>query len=148
MKLPRNARVFSGSYEAAPYASVFLLFAMFLALGTLVYTPGVSLNLPIANDLPGTDKPSISVAIDSSGRLFFQNQMIEQDALKEELRQSVQISRQPLTLIVQADRSVAYERLVELSLMARDAGMNTALLATLPRPAAAAPPTRPANPKP
>ena len=133
MKLPRNARVFSGSFDAAPYASVFLLFAMFLAMGTLVYTPGVNLSLPLAEDLPGTDNPSVTVAVDSSGRLFFQNQLIERDALRVRLRDIAKENPESLTLVVQADKSVAYERLIDLSLLARDAGIHNALLATLPR---------------
>lgn len=139
MKLSRNARVFSGSFDAAPYASVFLLFAMFLALGTLVYTPGVNLSLPVADDLPGTDNPSLTVAIDSGGRLFFQNQLIERDDLRSRLRDIVQANSKPLTLVVQADKAVAYEKLIDLSLLARDAGIRDALLATMPR-AVAAPP--------
>ena len=133
MKLPRNTRVFSGSFDAAPYASVFLLFAMFLTLGTLVYTPGVSLNLPMADDLPGIDKPSVTVAIDSNGRLFFQNQLIERDVLQSRLRDIAKKNSEPLTLVVQADKAVAYERLIDLSSLARDAGLHAALLATLPR---------------
>ncbi|HMP81500.1 MAG TPA: biopolymer transporter ExbD [Verrucomicrobiota bacterium] len=147
MKLPRNARVFSGSFDAAPYASVFLLFAMFLTVGTLVYTPGVNLNLPVANDLPGTDKPTVAVAVDSGGRLFFQNQIIERDALQSRLREIVRETDEPLTLVVQADKAVAYEKLVGLALLARDAGIHNALLATLPRAAAElSPPSAPPAP--
>ena len=140
MRLPRNARVFSGSFDAAPYASVFMLFAMFLAMGTLVYTPGVNLNLPVADDLPGTDNPSVAVAIDSGGRLFFQNQLVEHDDLRKRLGDIARANPEPLTLIVQADKAVAYEKLIALSLLARDAGMRDALLATLPRPTTQSPP--------
>ena len=41
-------------------------------LSTLVYTPGIKvpLDLPRADGLSGTDKPSVSVAIDAAGRLY------------------------------------------------------------------------------
>ena len=42
-------------------------------------------------------------------------------------------SREPLTLVIHADKSVTYEQLVHLTLLARDAGITNALLATLPR---------------
>jgi len=42
-------------------------------------------------------------------------------------------ARAPLTLIVHADQSVTYDRLVRLTLLARDAGITNAVFATLPR---------------
>jgi len=50
------------------------------------------------------------------------------------LRQAVTNSPGPLALMVQADKAVTYEQLVRLSLLAREAGIQEALLATLPRP--------------
>ena len=135
MKFPRNARIFRGQLDAAPFAAVLFLLVIFLMLGSLVYTPGVPLQLPTANDLPGTDKPTIAVAIDGNGRLFFENQGIEENQLRGRLRQAAQESPE-LTLLVQADKSVTYDMLIRLSLLARDAGISQAWLATLPRPSA------------
>ena len=45
-------------------ASVILLLVIFVTLSSFDYTPGVKVQLPFANDLPGIDKPSVSVAID------------------------------------------------------------------------------------
>ena len=42
-------------------------------------------------------------------------------------------SREPLTLVIHADKAVTYDQLVHLTLLARDAGIHNALLATLPR---------------
>jgi biopolymer transport protein ExbD len=133
MRLARNVRVFRGGFDAVPYASVFLLFAMVLTLGTLLYTPGVNLSLPVADDLPGTDRPTVAVAIDSSGRLFFQNQLIGEPDLRSSLREIANHAPEPLTLVVQADKAVAYDALIQLTLLARDAGIRDVLLATLPR---------------
>jgi len=76
MKFPRNARIFRGQLDAAPFVAVFFLLVMFLMLGSLMYTPGVKLELPSAEELPSTDKPTVSVAIDSAGRYYFDNQLI------------------------------------------------------------------------
>ena len=135
MKFPRNARIFRGQLDAAPFAAVLFLLVIFLMIGSLVYTPGVPLELPVANDLPGTDKPTIAVAIDGNGRLFFENQGIEENQLRGRLRQAAKESKE-LTLLVQADKSVTYDMLIRLSLLARDAGISQAWLATLPRPSA------------
>ena len=135
MKFPRNARIFRGQLDAAPFAAVLFLLVIFLMLGSLVYTPGVPLQLPVANDLAGTDKPTIAVAIDGNGRLFFENQGIEENQLRGRLRQAAKQTPE-LTLLVQADKSVSYDMLMRLTLLARDAGISQAWLATLPRPGA------------
>jgi biopolymer transport protein ExbD len=133
MKFPRNARIFKGQLDAAPFATVFFLLAIFLILMSVVYTPGVRLDLPLADDLPGTDIPPIAVAIDTNGRLYFENQVVEESELKKKLVRAVTNSPQPLTLVVEAHKNVTYERLIRLTLLARDAGISSAWLATLPR---------------
>jgi biopolymer transport protein ExbD len=133
MKFQRNARIFKGQLDAAPFATVFFLLAIFLLLTLMVYTPGVRLDLPPADDLPGTDKPSVAVAIDTNGRLYFENQLVEEAELKGKLARAVTNSPQPLTLVVQAHKNVTYDRLISLTLLARDAGISSAWLATLPR---------------
>jgi biopolymer transport protein ExbD len=139
MKFPRNAKLLRSPFDVAPFAAVFFLLIIFLLLGALLPAPGISLTLPAADDsrLPGTDKPTIALAIDSNGRLFFSNQMVTQDELKNQLRHSAAASRSPLTLMIQADKSVAYGQLVEIALLARDSGINDVLLAIQPRIVAA-----------
>ena len=133
MKFPRNARIFRGRLDVAPFATVFFLLAMFILLASLLYTPGVRLELPTASDLPGSDKAGIAVAIDANGNLYFESQIIDEFELRSRLRKVVTSSTEPLTLIVQADKNVTYDRLLRLTLLARDAGITTAWLATLPR---------------
>jgi len=134
MKFPRNARIFRGQLDVAPFAAVFFLLAMFIMLGSLVYTPGIHVRLPVADGFPGTDKPSVAVAVDRNGRLYFENQGIEEADLKARLHKTVSSSAKPLVLVVQADEGVPYHEIVRLTLIAREAGIDEALLATLPRP--------------
>ena len=136
MKFARNAYISRGHLDAAPFASVLLLLVIFLLAGSLVYTPGVRLQLPTANDLPGTDRPSVSVALDKNGRLYFENQGIEEDELRSRLGEIARKSKAPMTLLVHADKEATQESLVHLALLARDAGIMEAFLATLPRPLA------------
>jgi biopolymer transport protein ExbD len=49
------------------------------------------------------------------------------------LRNITKENADPLTLVVQADKAVAYDSLIRLTLIARDAGIHDVLLATLPR---------------
>ncbi|PWU14226.1 MAG: hypothetical protein C5B50_17800 [Verrucomicrobia bacterium] len=135
MKFPRNARILRGQLDAAPLASVFFLLVLFVMLGSLVYTPGVTLNLPTADQLAGSDKPSIAVAVDAHGRLYFENQSVTNEAqLRERLRGAVKACPEPMVLLVQADKGASLESLLHVSLLARAAGITQASLATLPRP--------------
>ena len=139
MKFTRTARISRGQLDAAPFAAVFFLVVIFMMLGSLVYTPGarLQLQLPRADGLPGTDKPTVSVAVDADGRLYYENQWITEAKLRVRLSEAVNKSPEPLTLVVQADKSVSYETCLRLALLARDVGMPEALLATLPRAYAA-----------
>jgi biopolymer transport protein ExbD len=137
LKFPRNARIFRGHLEIAPFASVFFLLVIFISLSSLTYTPGVRIQLPLANDLPGMDKPSVSVAVDSNGGLYYANKKVVEDELKRALADELKrAAGKPLVLIIQADQNVSYRTLLGLTLLARDAGISEALLATLPNPVA------------
>jgi biopolymer transport protein ExbD len=133
MKFPRNVHLLRSPFDVAPFAAVFFLLVIFLMLGGLIYTPGVRIEPPLADGLPGTAQPTVAVAVDASGRYFFANQMVNEEQLKDELRAAVKKSREPLTLIIHADKAVTYDRLVRLTLLAREAGIYNALGATLPR---------------
>jgi biopolymer transport protein ExbD len=133
MKFPRNTRLLRSPFDVAPFAAVFFLLVIFLMLAALLPTPGLPLQPPTAGDLPGTDKPTVAVAVDASGRFYFANQMVGEAALKNDLRDAVNSSHEPPVLVIHADKAVTYEQLAHLTLLARDMGITNALLATLPR---------------
>src|SRR5512143_2992700 len=123
MKFPRNATILRGQLDAAPFATVFFLLVIFMMLASLVYTPGarLELQLPSAEGLPGTDKPPVRVAIDADGRLYYENQWIEESDLRRKLQEAVEKSAEPLTLVVEADKAVSYEKCLRLALLGREA---------------------------
>ena len=135
MKFPRSARIFRGHLDFAPFASVFFLLILFALLGTFIYTPGVKveLALPQADDLTGTDQPTIAVAVTADGQYFYENQPVQESVLSDSLKQAVGKSLEPLTLLVRADKAVAHGRVVQLEIIARDAGITNVLEAVLPR---------------
>ena len=133
MKFPRNSRLLRGPFDMAPFAAVLFLLVIFLMLGALVPISGLPLRLPVADNLPGTDKPTVTVVVDANGRFYFANQIVNEDKLKSALKTAVQKSREPLTLVIQADKAVTYDQFIHLTLLAREAGIQNALLATLPR---------------
>ena len=133
MKFPRNARIFRGQLEAAPFASVFFLLLIFVLLGSRLYTPGIRIDLPLGGDFPGTDQPTITVAVDARGQYYFENQMVRTNELVVRLREAVEKSPEPLTLVVQADKTMTYQNLIALGALAGNAGITNLLAATLPR---------------
>lgn len=135
MKFPRSAKILGSQSDAAPYAAVFFLLVIFLLIAALLPTPGVgvSLELPAAANLPGASQPTVAVAVDAANRFYFANQIVSAAELKTSLRQAASHSPAPLTLVIQADKTVSYGQLLQLTLFARDAGITNALLATLPR---------------
>ena len=133
MKFPRRAKLLRNPLDATAYAGVFFLLVLFVAFGSRLYTPGVKIVLPTADNLPGTDKPTVTVAMDQSGRFYFQNQIVDQAALKVQLINIVAHATEPLTLVIQADKNVLYADVIKLALLARDAGITESLHATLPR---------------
>jgi biopolymer transport protein ExbD len=133
MKFPRNTRLLRSPFDIAPFAAVFFLLVIFVMLAVFLPVPGIPLQLPAAGDLPGTDKPGVAVAIDSSGRFYFENQIVNEAGLTSALKSAAKNSHEPLTLVIHADKAVTYEQLVRLTMFARDAGIQSVLLATLPR---------------
>ena len=133
MKFPRNAKIMRGPFEVAPFAAVFFLLVIFLLLGALLPSPGIPLQLIAAPGVPGVGQPTVAVAVDAAGRIYLASQIVNEAQLKTALRDAAQNSRVPLTLVIHADKSVTYDQLVQLTLLAREAGIQNALLATLPR---------------
>lgn len=131
MRFPRHARTFRGQFDAAPFACVFFVFVLFLVLSSsLVHVPGIQLELPHASEVPGVNGPVLMVTVDRGGRMYYDSQVIEEKNLKTQLRADVLKFRQTPTLIVQADRTVSYDVIIRLGVLAREAGMKGTLLAT------------------
>ena len=135
MKFPRNARILRSQFDVAPFAAVFFVLVIFLLLGALLPVPGLhmQLNPPAADNLPGVNQPTVAMAVDATGRFYFENQIVSELVLSNCLKATVVGAHEPLTLVIHADKAVTYEQIAHLSLLARDCGITNSLLATLPR---------------
>jgi len=137
VKFPRNARIFRGQLDAAPFAIVFFLLVIFMMLDSLLYTPGIALQLPVGDDFPGVDKQAVRVAIDRNGHFYFESKSVEEAELLEKLKKAVSDhAPTPLTLVVFQDEAVTYKTTLNLRMIARNAGISDVVLAALPRPIA------------
>ena len=103
--------------------------------------PGVGVALPEmagANLVP--PGPVVAVAVDASGTLFFRNQIVTSEGLQAALGKLSEEEGADLTVLVQADKGLDYERILSVVRLARAAGVQRTLLAVRP------PPTQPASP--
>jgi len=131
MRFPRRHKPLASALDLAPWAGVLLLLIIFVGLSQrLVFTSGVPIRLPAAPSLPGTPHLTLTVAVDAAGQIYFENQMIAEAQLRARLTELARLAREPLTLVLEADREVKYETLARLALLARDAGIRNAILAT------------------
>jgi biopolymer transport protein ExbD len=148
VRFPRNTRIFRGQLDVAPYAGVFFLLVIFLLLNSsLVFVPGVPINLPQTETLPGLEGPAVVVAVDETGRFYFDNQLVQESSLVEKLRKAMVALTQSaahdqktvarkgeagesVTLVVKADAKVEFKVLARLWLLAREAGITNLLQAT------------------
>ena len=134
MKFPRNARIFRGQLDAAPFASVFFLLIIFVLLGKLLYAPGIQVKLPSSEglQLAGTDQPTLSIAV-TTNAIYYDNQLISEYDLSNRLYTARQKINGPLTLVLQADQDVTLQKLIHLRVLAQNVGIQEWQLATLPR---------------
>jgi len=137
MRYPRNAKIFRGQLDAAPFAGVFFSLLLFILLNsTLVFTPGVLIDLAQAEDLPGIANPSLVVALDAKGRYYFRNREITEHDLRLELRGAVHTAKsnnEELVLVALLDQQVDSQAIVRLAELARKSGISQLLQATRPR---------------
>ena len=139
MKFVTSVKVFRGQFDAAPWAGVLFILVMFFVIhSALVGTPGVKIVLPTEDSLPAAAGPTVAVAIDRAGQLYFGNQLIQEAELRTRLAGVAKAAPVPLTLVIQADEAVSHQTIVRLGKLARELGFREALLATRPRPFAPA----------
>jgi len=134
MKFPRNARIFRGQLDAAPFASVFFLLVIFVLLGKYLYTPGVQVKLPAVGDiaLAGPTGPTVSVAV-TTNAIYFADQSISESDLSTEFKNARQKASEPLTLVLQVDEDVTEKKWMRLWTLAQSAGITNLSVSTFPR---------------
>lgn len=135
MRLPRNAKIFRGQLDAAPFAGVTFLLLLFLVFQSkLVFMPGVRIELPESGvDLPGIPGKSVVVAVDRSGQIYYQNQAVSNLVdLRQRLRADVEKAKEPVTLEVVADKTATLQSYAPLLSLAGEVGMRSALLVVRP----------------
>lgn len=102
MRYPRHAKIFRGQLDVAPLAGVFFLLIIFMVLSSLVYTPGVALQLGPGGS-PVMAAGERLVRIDAEGRFLIGKKIYKEEDLIEQLRQTLPSSPAAALLIAEAD---------------------------------------------
>ena len=74
-----NIRPYHGRLDFAPFVGVlFLMLPLLLFHTSMVFKPGieVDINLPVSSQLTGVGDPSLAVAVDANGILYFRGQTL------------------------------------------------------------------------
>ncbi len=127
MRFHRTTRILQGQWNAIPFLCVLFPLAFFLVFSSeLVLPPGVAVELPaVATDLRlDNSKPRLVLALDAQGRVYLDNLYVPPAEVVARLRE--RRSRLPAgpVVLVHADVTVAYQDVVRLSDLIRQAGLD------------------------
>jgi biopolymer transport protein ExbD len=125
MKFPRNAKVFRGQMDVAPFAGVFFLLTIFLTFQTsLVYLPGLPGQMD-ASALP-SQRPT-ELTIDSRGHLSMGKRTYGEKDWVVPLRADLVNHERTNGIIIRAHSSVTNTLVSQVLEVARQAGVRAQL---------------------
>ena len=107
---------------------VFILLIFFIVTTVFVEETGVEVNKPQASSSVDLEKNSIMIAITAEGKVVYGGREIGPTGVRSTVRRLVQ--REPMPVIIQADKSVRTELLVRVIDEAKLAGASTVNLST------------------
>lgn len=108
---------------------VFLLLIYFLLTTHFIADEGIRVNLPVAGAVVPQVNPEVTIHIDRSGQVYFQEDPVDLPALLNRLRAITSGSNRPV-VVVKADRTVIVDKVVAVMDIAKAAGAEKLLLAT------------------
>nr|WP_092072796.1 biopolymer transporter ExbD [Dendrosporobacter quercicolus]NSL48884.1 biopolymer transporter ExbD [Dendrosporobacter quercicolus DSM 1736]SDM50057.1 biopolymer transport protein ExbD [Dendrosporobacter quercicolus] len=125
---PKKARI-----EIIPMIDTMFFLLVFFMIATLSMTDqsGLPVNLPQASGIK-TDSPQVfTLTLTKDNKLFYEKEPIASPAAAA-LRLAQQSKDQPVSVIVNADRSVEHGRVIELMAAIRQSGITKIAVAVNP----------------
>lgn len=130
--LPPDSLIFLKSETGAPREIAVHIREQAKKFSLVVENADATIELPVAEGFSGTANPTIVVAVSFGGQLFYQNRLVSEGELTEHLRAAVKNSKQSLTLLLLADKSVLTEVTTRVMQLAQQAGIKEVLQVTRP----------------
>ena len=107
-----------------PLIDVMLVLVVIFIITAPLLASSIKLDLPVADAARAGDVPqSVTVVVDAAGQIFLQDQAVAMDVLVHQLQSLAQANPQTEVLL-RADKTVAYGRIVEVMGAAQTAGLN------------------------
>ncbi len=107
-----------------PLIDVMLVLVVIFIITAPLLASSIKLDLPTSEAARAGDAPkSVTVVVDAAGQTYLQDQVVAQDELVRQLQLSAQVNPQTEVLL-RADKSVPYGRIVEVMGAAQTAGLN------------------------
>lgn len=129
MRYPRSVKIFRGQIDAAPFVGVMFLMTIFLVLHSHLVNPtGLEISLPESGEPLGVTGPSVILGVDRSGTMFFENRLLDAEALKVRLTEIVEQGGETPSLRIQADRDLTLSQIQEIFDLARMCGIRRAIV--------------------
>ncbi|QID19711.1 biopolymer transporter ExbD [Nitrogeniibacter mangrovi] len=126
--------------NTTPLVDVMLVLLIIFMITAPLLTHSVKIDLPSASNQPTEAKPdAITVSLDETGQLFWDDQPISEDELVQRLDTAATRTPQP-EMHLRADRNTRYEAIARLMAEARQAGIEKLGFITVPEADTAAPP--------
>jgi len=106
---------------------IFLLLIFFMLTFSSVVQPGIKVNLPKALTSEAVRYENIELLISADDNIYLNGRVLKSDDLKNFLNQ---VSKRSQSLLIKADRRVAFSRVVEVWDIARGSGIAQVNIAT------------------
>lgn len=118
--------------NTTPLIDVMLVLLIVFMITAPLLTHSVKIDLPQASSSPTEQKPeTVALSIDGEGRVFWNNEAVDEVALPARLAAAAAHMPQP-ELHLRADRDTRYEVIARVMAEARSAGIEKMGFVTLP----------------
>ncbi|WP_292935668.1 biopolymer transporter ExbD [Noviherbaspirillum sp.] len=110
--------------NVTPMVDVMLVLLVIFIITAPLFTHAIKLDLPSAQSAAAPEKPeTISLSINAEGKIFWNNDAIEQKDLGPKFAEAAQKNPQP-ELQLRADKSTRYETIAQVMSAAQTSGMT------------------------
>ncbi|WP_211444939.1 ExbD/TolR family protein [Collimonas humicola] len=115
-----------------PMVDVMLVLLVIFIITAPLFTHAIKVDLPSAQSAPAPEKPeTISLSIDRSGKMFWNNDQVSENELANRIVASAQRQPQP-ELQLRADKDTRYEILAQVMSLAQNNGLAKIGFVTVP----------------
>jgi biopolymer transport protein ExbD len=119
--------------NVTPMVDVMLVLLVIFIITAPLFTHAVKIDLPNAQSAPAPEKPeTVTLSIDGSGKLFWNNDAIDARELDARLTKAGQQQPQP-ELQLRADKATRYEVIAQVMSAAQGSGITKLGFVTAPK---------------